>query len=127
MIYRLSADLVLVVHLAFILFVALGGLLVPRRPRLIWLHLPAVVWGALSEFLGVICPLTPLETALRELGGGIGYEGDFIAHYITAVIYPSGLTRGSQIALGFGALLLNVAIYGYWLLRKSRPWPRHRA
>ena len=120
MLYLLSADLVLIVHLAFILFVALGGLLVLRRPRLMWLHLPAVLWGALSEFLDVFCPLTPLETTLRELGGGSGYEGNFIGHYITAVIYPSGLTREIQIALGFGALLLNMAIYGHWLLRKRR-------
>ena len=120
MLYRLSADLVLIVHLAFILFVMLGGLLALRRPRLMWLHLPAVAWGALSEFLGVICPLTPLETALREIGGGSGYEGDFIEHYITALIYPAGLTRGVQLALGFGALLLNMAVYGYWLLRKRR-------
>ena len=126
MLYRLSADLVLIVHLAFIIFVMLGGLLVLRRPRIIWLHLPAVVWGALSEFLGVLCPLTPLETILRELGGGTGYEGNFIEHFITAVIYPSGLTRGLQIALGFGALLLNMAIYGYWLLRKRRSRSRHR-
>jgi hypothetical protein len=127
MLYRLSADLVLIVHLAFVLFVALGGFLVLRRPRLMWLHLPAVVWGALIEFLGVFCPLTPLETLLRELGGQTGYEGDFIAHYITDVLYPSGLTRGIQVALGFGALLLNVAIYGYWLLRKRRSRSRRRA
>jgi hypothetical protein len=118
MLYRLSADLILIIHLAFVLFVALGGFLVLRRPQLMWLHLPAVVWGALSEFLGVICPLTPLETMLRELGGGSVYEGDFIEHYITALVYPSGLTRGAQVALGFGALLLNMAIYGYWMLRK---------
>jgi hypothetical protein len=120
MLYHLSADLILIIHLAFVLFVALGGFLVLRRSRLMWLHLPAVVWGASSEFLGVICPLTPLETTLRELGGEIGYEGDFIEHYIAALIYPSGLTRGVQIALGFGALLLNMAIYGYWLLWKRR-------
>jgi hypothetical protein len=126
MLYRLSADLVLIVHLAFIIFVMLGGLLVLRRPRLIWLHLPAVVWGVMSEFLGVLCPLTPLETTLRELGGGSGYEGDFIEHYLTAVIYPSGLTRGLQIALGLGALLLNMAIY-YWLLRKRRSRSRNHA
>ena len=126
MFYRLSADLVLIVHLAFVLFVALGGLLVLLRPRLMWLHLPAVVWGALSEFLGMLCPLTPLETTFRELGGGTGYEGNFIEHYITAVIYPSGLTRGTQIALGFGVLLLNMAIYGYWLLRKKRSRSRDR-
>jgi hypothetical protein len=127
MLYRLSADLVLIVHLAFIIFVMLGGLLVLRRPRLMWLHLPAVVWGALSEFLGVFCPRTPLETTLRELGGRTGYEGGFIAHYITAVIYPSGLTRGTQIALGFGALLLNMAIYGCRLFWKRRSPSRHRA
>jgi len=120
MLYHLSADLILIIHLAFVLFVALGGFLVLRRPRLMWLHLPAVVWGVLSEFLGVICPLTPLETTLRELGGGTGYKGDFIEHYVTAVIYPSGLTRGIQVALGFGAILLNMAIYGYWLFRKMR-------
>ena len=126
MLYCLSADLVLIVHLAFVLFVALGGLLVLLRPRIMWLHLPAVVWGALSEFLGMLCPLTPLETTFRELGGGTGYEGNFIEHYITAVIYPSGLTRGTQIALGFGVLLLNMAIYGYWLLRKKRSRSRDR-
>jgi len=120
MLYRLSADLILIVHLAFIIFVMLGGFLVLRRPRLMWLHLPAVVWGVLSEFFGMLCPLTPLETTLRELGGGSGYGGDFIAHHITAVIYPSGLTREIQIALGFGALLLNMAIYGYVLSRRGQ-------
>jgi hypothetical protein len=127
MFYRLSADLVLIVHLAFILFVVLGGFLVLRRPRLMWLHLPAVVWGALSEFFGILCPLTTLETMLHKLGGESGYEGDFIAHHITAVIYLSGLTRGMQIALGFGTILLNMAIYGYWLLRKRQSRSRHYA
>lgn len=120
--YRLSADLVLIVHLAFVLFVVLGGFLVLQRPRLIWLHLPAVVWGILSEFLGVLCPLTPLESALLELGGRTGYEGGFIEHYITAVLYPPGLTRGTQIALGVGALTLNIVLYGYRLHR--RRWSR---
>jgi len=121
MIFRLSADLVLMVHLAFVLFVALGGLLVLSRPRIARLHLPALAWGAISEFLGVICPLTPIETALRELGGGMGYEGDFIGHYITALLYPSGLTRGDQVALGAGVLVINAAVYGYGLLKKRRP------
>lgn len=120
MFYRLSADLVLIVHLAFVLFVALGAFLVLRRPRLVWLHLPAVVWGVFSEFFGVLCPLTPLETTLRELGGGTGYGGGFIEHYLAALLYPSGLTRGAQIALGAGALALNMAIYGYGHLRKRR-------
>jgi hypothetical protein len=127
MLYRLSADLVLMVHLAFVLFVLLGGFLVLRRPGLMRFHLPAVVWGALIEFVGVFCPLTPLEVALRELGGGAGYEGGFIEHYITAVLYPSGLTREIQIALGFVVLVLNAAIYGCLLLRQRRSRSRRRA
>ncbi len=120
MVYRLLADLVVFAHLAFILFVVLGSLLVLRRPHLAWLHLPALAWGMASEFFGLLCPLTPLETMLRSLGGQSGYGGDFVEHYLTAVIYPSGLTREIQIALGLGALLLNLAIYGYGLLKKRR-------
>jgi hypothetical protein len=127
MLYRLSADLVLIVHLAFVLFVLLGGFLVLRRPGLMRFHLPAVVWGALIEFVGVFCPLTPLEVALRELGGGAGYEDGFIEHYITAVLYPSGLTREIQIVLGSAVLVLNAAIYGYLLLRQRRSRSRRRA
>jgi hypothetical protein len=118
MIYRLGADLVLIVHSAFVLFVVLGGLFVWRWPWLIWIHLAAVFWGALIEFAGFICPLTPLEGRLRELAGGVRYEGDFIGHYITELLYPSGLTRPLQIGLGISVLLLNVLIYGYFLVRK---------
>jgi len=120
MIYRFSADLVLIVHLAFVLFVVFGGLLVLRWARLAWLHLIAVFWGALIEFIGIICPLTPLEVMLRQRGGEAGYEGDFIGHYITVLLYPAELTRELQIWLGFAALLPNVLIYGYLLLRKRR-------
>lgn len=117
MIYRLSADLVLIVHLAFVLFVVLGGLLVLRWTRLMWLHLPALLWGAVVEFSGLLCPLTTLEWHLRELGAEGGYEGDFIGHYVTALLYPSGLTRQLQIGLGFTVLLTNLLIYGYFLIR----------
>lgn len=111
MIYRLLADTTLVVHLCFVLFVVLGGLLVLRWRWVAWLHLPAVLWGAFVELTGRICPLTPLELRLRDLGGEEGYEGGFIEHYITTWIYPDGLTRELQIALGIGALAINVAIY----------------
>jgi len=120
MIYRLSADLVLIIHLAFVLWVVLGGLLVLRWPRLMWVHVPAVLWGAAIEFIGFVCPLTPLEGWLREQGGEVPYKGDFIAHYITAVLYPEGLTRGLQVLLGVLALLPNVATYGYLLVRLKR-------
>ncbi len=119
--YAVLADLVLLLHLGFILFVALGGLLVLRRPRLAWLHIPAVSWGVTVEWTGWICPLTPLENHLRILAGGAGYQGDFIRHYLLATIYPEGLTRGIQIVLGIFVLALNIAIYAYVLRRSRRP------
>jgi hypothetical protein len=117
--YRILADAVLVLHLAFIAFVLLGGFLVLRAPRLAWLHLPAVAWGAGIAFLGAICPLTPLENRLRALGGEAGYGGGFIEHYLTALIYPTGLTRGIQAALGFLVLAVNLAVY-LRLLKRGR-------
>jgi hypothetical protein len=123
MAYILLADLVLSIHLAFVFFVVLGGLLVLRWPRLMWLHGLAMCWGAAVEFTGIVCPLTPLEVSLRRLGGERGYEGGFLAHYITGVLYPSGLTRELQIGLGVLALLPNIAIYGYWLRRHRHRTP----
>ena len=120
MIYRLGADLVLIAHLAFVLFVLLGSFLVGRWFWLIWLHLAAVSWGALLEFAGLVCPLTAVEVSLRKLGGEAGYEGDFIGHYIIELLYPPGLTRSLQLWLGLGVLLLNCLIYSFILARKWR-------
>lgn len=111
MIYRALADLVLVVHLAFVLFVVLGGLLVVRWPWLAWLHIPAAIWGVAIEYTGWICPLTPLENSLRVKGGEAGYAGGFIQHYIQPVLYPAGLTRSTQVVLGTLALIVNLAAY----------------
>ena len=120
MIYRLAADLVLIAHVAFVVFVLFGALLVLRWPKLLGLHIAAVLWGVLVELTGVICPLTPLEVRLRELGGDIGYQGDFIGHYLTTMLYPAGLTRQLQIGLGFAALVPNALAYGYLVARKKR-------
>lgn len=120
MIYRGLADLVLVVHLAFVLFVVLGGLLVLRWRWVAVLHVPAAVWGILLEYGGWICPLTPLENSLRRLGGDAEYSGGFIQHYIQPVLYPAGLTRGAQITLGSLALLVNLIAYGLLLSRRRR-------
>lgn len=118
--YALLADLVLLVHLVFILFVAVGGLAVLRWPRLAWLHLPCVAWGVLVELAGWYCPLTPLENRFLRLAGAQGYEGDFLQHYLLASIYPDGLTRGTQTAIGLGVLIVNAVIYGWlWLRRKQ--------
>jgi len=118
MLYRVAADGVLVLHFAFVLFALLGGLVVLRVPGFAWLHLPAVAWGAFVEFSGRICPLTPLEVALRQAAGDAGYAGDFLEHYIVAILYPDGVTRGLQILFGAAVLLVNVAIYAA-VLRRS--------
>ncbi|HEY6643871.1 DUF2784 domain-containing protein [Povalibacter sp.] len=119
MIFGALADVVLIIHLAFIVFVVAGGLLALRWPRIVWLHLPAVAWGIWIEFSGRYCPLTPLENSLRVRGGESDYSGGFIDHYITALIYPDGLTRNAQLAIGSFVLLLNLVVYAI-LIRRSR-------
>jgi hypothetical protein len=118
-VYPLLADLVVWVHVGFVVFVVLGGLLVMKWPRLIWIHLPAVFWGIAIELSGWICPLTPLENWLRHKGGEENYQFDFVARYLLPMLYPQGLTRGSQIVLGALALVVNVAIYR-WVFRKRK-------
>ena len=118
--YHQLADVVLVVHFAFLAFVVVGGALVLRWARVAWLHVPAAIWGVLIEFFGWICPLTPLEIALRHRAGEAAYTGGFIAHYITRVLYPEGLTRAIQVMLGILVLGLNGAIYAVMLVRARR-------
>ena len=118
--YSLLANSVVLVHGLFVLFVVLGGLAVLRWRRLAWLHLPAAVWGAFIELTGGVCPLTHLEVWLRRRAGGLGYEGGFIEHYLVPLIYPPGLTRGWQIALGLLVVALNLAVYWVILRRRRR-------
>ena len=107
----LLADLVLVLHFAFVAFVALGGFLVLKVPKVAWVHVPAALWGAGIEFTGWICPLTPLENALRTRAGDQAYEGDFIARYLLPVLYPEGLTREAQLGLGIAVIVGNALLY----------------
>lgn len=111
MIYRLLADLTVVLHLAFVLFVVGGGLLVRRRRRIAWLHLPAAAWGAWIEFAGWICPLTPLENWLREKGGEAAYSSSFVDRYLVPTLYPESLSRELQWTLGGFVIVTNVVIY----------------
>ena len=120
MAYHQFADLVLVVHFAFVAFVVAGGAFALRWPRVAWAHMPAVIWGVLIEFFGWICPLTPLEIALRHRAGEAAYTGGFIAHYVMRVIYPDGLTRGIQVMLGILVLALNGGIYAAMIAREVR-------
>ncbi len=115
MFYRLSADVVVFIHLAFVVFVIAGGLLVFRWRWIAWLHLPAVLWAALLEFYGWLCPLTPLEQKLRTSAGQTGYGGGFVEHYILPVLYPAGLDESMQFQIGSLVIAINIAVYG-WLL-----------
>jgi len=116
--YRILADATAVLHLAFVLFVALGGFLVLRWPRLAWIHLPAAVWGALIEITNWTCPLTPLENFFRERGGIEGYGDDFIAYHLFRWIYPEGLTRNLQLAIAAFVIAVNAAIYAALIARR---------
>jgi hypothetical protein len=119
--YRILADLVVGLHTLFVAFVMVGGLLALRWPWVVAGHLPAAVWGALIEFRGWICPLTPLEKSLRAAAGDAGYQGGFIEHYLLPVLYPQGLTREVQVAMGFAVVAVNLVIYLILLRRRTTP------
>lgn len=122
MLYRALADLVVLVHVAFIAFVVFGGLLALRWRRIPWVHLPAAAWGALIEIRGLICPLTPLENWLRQLAGEAGYSGGFIEHYILPIVYPAGLTPRIQLLLAALVVVANLLAYWFvWHARQPRP------
>ena len=123
MISRIAADTILLLHLAFTLFTVLGGLLVLRRPSLLWVHLVAVLWGVVIEWADWICPLTPLENFLREQGGESGYTGGFIEHYVALILYPENLTIALRYLLGLGLVVANLIIYGYVFLARRRRKP----
>ena len=116
--HRLAADLVLIVHGLFIVWVVAGGLLVLWRGWLAAVHLPAAAWGVWISWSGNYCPLTPLEQQLRRAAGQAGYEGGFIEHYLTAAIYPEGLTVNLQIAFGLAVLAINALVYALWWRRR---------
>jgi len=113
MLYSIAADIVVIVHLIFVAFVVLGGLLVIKKRKIVYFHIPAVIWGTLIEFFGWICPLTPLEQKLRMLAGQSGYSESFIEHYIIPVLYPDFLARDLQIFLGLFVIIINLVIYCY--------------
>lgn len=120
MFYALLADVTLVLHLGFIAFTVVGGLVVLRWPRLAWLHLPAAMWGVLIELGGWACPLTPAENWLRQRAGQRGYSGSFVEQYLLPVIYPEALTRNVQFVLAGVVLVVNVAVYAFVLTRRRR-------
>lgn len=125
MVDRLAADAVVALHLAFVAFAAVGGVIAWRRLACAWVHLPALAWAAYVEFSGTICPLTPLENRLRRQAGEAGYPGGFVEHYLVPVLYPAGLTPDAQRWIGAALVAINVAIYAVALARaRSRKGER---
>jgi hypothetical protein len=120
MLYRLLADLVLVLHLAFVVFALFGGLLALRYPKIAWLHLPVLVWGVVVQWADWICPLTPLENHFRHLGGEAGYAGGFIEHVVSRVLYPENLSLDLRYVLGLLLIVVNVSVYWYVMSGRRR-------
>ena len=118
--YRLLANAVVSIHALFILFVVLGGFLAWRRRWIAAVHIPCAIWGVLIEYRGWMCPLTPVENALRAKAGQQGYSGGFIEHYLMPTIYPSGLTPRVQALLGTFVLVVNAVAYTVLLRRILR-------
>lgn len=123
--YRCAADLVLILHLLFVVFVIAGGLLALKWRWIPYLHLPAATWGAVVEFFGWICPLTPWENSLRRAAGDAMYSGSFVEHYLVPILYPAGLSREIQVLLGLLVILVNLVVYGR-LIALNRPARRRQ-
>ena len=129
MVFDVLAGVVMVVHLAFILFVAVGALLAWRWPRLVWLHVPAVAWGVGIIVIGYECPLTPLEKWLRRSAGDDGYEGGFVDRYVEGVIYPEEFTpllralAAVMIVAGYLRLFRSDGLRRQGSIQAGRTWP----
>ncbi len=118
MLYRLAADALVALHLAFVAFVVLGGFFAVRWRRLVWVHVPAALWGAIIEFMGWVCPLTPLENSFRRLAGQGGYQGGLVEHYVIPWLYPADYTVGLRLTLGALVVVLNAVAYGLYFRRR---------
>lgn len=112
MLYRILADGVMIVHFAFIMYVATGVVLAWRWPALVWVHLPALAWGVGTVTIGFPCPLTPMEKGLRRLAGDEAYEGGFVDHYVEDVIYPD------EYSFVLRSLAVVTIVVGYVGLRR---------
>ena len=116
MLYPIAADFIVFLHFCFIVFVLIGGFLVFKWHWLIWLHIPAAIWGALIVMVGWVCPLTPIENMLRQASGGMAYSGSFIERYLVPVIYPSALNREIFIAMGVFVIVINMTLYAIYFV-----------
>jgi len=113
--YELAADLTLIIHFAFILFVIFGALLFFITTKIIFIHFPAFIWGSYIELTHSICPLTYLENWFLNKANLTIYSEGFIQNYIVPIVYPADLTKDLQIYLGITLIVVNIIIYGFIL------------
>ena len=110
--YELLANLTLIAHLIFILFVIFGGMLFFIFSKIIYIHIPSLLWGIYIELTNSICPLTYLENWFLYKSELSTYSSGFINNYLFPIIYPEGLTAEIQIYLGVSLIVINIFIYG---------------
>ena len=110
--YELFAKVTLIIHLIFILFVIFGGLLFFISSKIIYIHLPALLWGIYIELTNSVCPLTFLENWFLYKGELTTYSNDFINNYLFPIIYPGSINNEIQIYLGLSLIVINILIYG---------------
>lgn len=119
MTYRVLADVVVMVHFVFVVFVVVGGLLALRWPRVLWVHVPATLYSVVIVAFSITCPLTPLERSLRERGGEAGYDESFVERYVEGVLYPGDMLHQAQAAAA-------VVVIGSWIVLAARWLARRR-
>jgi len=107
-----KADFVLAVHFLFALFAVFGGFLVLLDWRVMFAHIPAVVWSSVVNLANWTCPLTPLEKRLRRQAGQAAYEGGWTQHYLEPVVRPLGMPRRLELIAGVSVVVWNVIVYG---------------
>ena len=111
--YELAANLTLIVHFAFILFVVFGALLFFASVKVIFIHIPALIWGSYIELTNSICPLTYLENWFLHKANLTTYSEGFIQNYLVPIVYPMNLTKDLQIYLGIALIVINIVFYAF--------------
>ena len=118
--YELAADIILIIHFLFILFVIFGALLFFVSKKIVFIHIPAIIWGSYIELTHSICPLTYLENWFLHKANLTTYSEGFIQNYLVPIVYPMNLTKDLQIFLGIGLIVINIVIYAFIFSKQKK-------
>lgn len=109
--YRLLARLMITIHVAYVVFVVFGSLLVFRWPSLVWVHLAAVLWAFLTLAFDLGCPITPWEKSAWRRAGVEPYAEGFLQHHILRTRFSAEHSRRNHILIGVIVLIVNAGVY----------------